>query len=150
MRILGLDIGDRRTGVAISDPNGTFALPLTVIDSGSRGTTIKCIFDLVEEYEITHIVMGLPYSSDASIGQQADKVISFADELSQHLAASPGQRRRNIDIQLWDESFSSISADRLMTEAGTRRSKKKHHRDALAAAVILQEFLNSTRGQAQH
>ena len=142
MRSLGLDVGDKRTGVAISDPEGLLAVPLTVI-AKSEDATIDDIIKLVEQRQIERIVVGLPRSLDGSLGPQADKVKAFVEKL---LATS---RRSNldVDIQLWDERFSTVAAERLMVEAGTKRSKRNQHRDALAAAFILQGFLDSRHSE---
>ncbi|MBE9513499.1 MAG: Holliday junction resolvase RuvX [Chloroflexi bacterium] len=134
MRSLGVDVGSRRTGVAMSDPQGIFALPLTVIEHDSYDRVLGDIARLVEEYEIQRVVVGLPYSLNGDLGRQATEVKAFAERLS---------RLTEADIQLWDERLSTVAADRLMDEAGTRRRKRKGHRDAIAAAVILQGFLDS-------
>jgi putative Holliday junction resolvase len=136
MRTLGLDLGDRRIGVAISDPQGLLAVPLTVVNNEGEDATIANIVKLAEQYEAEQVVIGLPYSLNGNLGQQASKVTAFARNLSQHTRA---------DIQLWDERLSTKAADRLMSEAGTRRNKRKQQRDALAAAFILQGFLDSLR-----
>ena len=133
MRSLGLDIGDRRTGVAISDPQGILATPLAIIDNRDEDSTVDEILKLVEQYEAERIVVGLPYSLNGSLGPQANKVMAFAEKLSHH----------GLDIQLWDERLSTAAADKLMIEAGTKRNKRKQHKDALAAALILQGFLDS-------
>lgn len=137
MRSLGLDVGDKRTGVAISDPEGLLAVPLTVITK-SEDAAIDDIIQLVEQYGIERIVVGLPRSLNGILSSQADKVKAFVEKL---LATS---RRSNldVDIQLWDEWFSTVAADCLIAEAGTKRSKRNQHRDAIAAAFILQGFLD--------
>jgi putative Holliday junction resolvase len=136
MRTLGLDLGDRRIGVAISDPQGLLAVPLTVVNNEGEDATIANIVKLAEQYEAERVVIGLPYSLNGNLGQQASKVTAFAKNLSQHT---------RVNIQLWDERLSTKAADRLMSEAGTKRNKRKQQRDALAAAFILQGFLDSLR-----
>lgn len=158
MRSLGLDIGNKRTGVAISDPEGILAFPLTVITNNNEDATIDDIVRLAEEYEIERIVIGLPYSLDGNIGPQAKKVRVFTGKLSLRVdALSQGSDRseesakdqpnnlKQIDIQFWDERLSTIAADKLMVEAGMKRNKRKEQRDAMAAAFILQGFLDSRR-----
>lgn len=134
MRSLGLDVGERRTGVAISDPEGIFAIPLTVIDNGDENATIDDILKFVEQYEIERIVVGLPYSLNGNLGKQAGKVTAFTEKLSQSCS---------VDVHWWDERLSTIAANKLMKEAGTKKDKRKQHRDAIAAAFILQGFLDS-------
>ena len=143
MRSLGLDIGDKRTGVAISDSEGLLAVPLTVIANQSEDTTIGDIIKLVEQHRIERIIVGLPRSLDGSLGPQADKVTAFAEKLSLRAKRS----NLNVDIQLWDERFSTVAADRLMARAGTKKNKRNEHRDALAAAFILQGFLDSCHSE---
>lgn len=146
MRSLGLDIGDKRTGVAISDPEGLLAVPLTVIVSQSEEATIDDIIKLAEQYHIERIVVGLPRSLNGSLGPQADKVTAFADKLSLRAKRSNlGQ----IDIQLWDERFSTVAAEKLMVMAGTKKNKRNEHRDTLSAAFILQGFLDSLLATSQ-
>jgi putative Holliday junction resolvase len=161
MRSLGLDIGDKRTGVAISDPQGILATPLTVLASEDEDDLINEILKLVEEYKAEHIVVGLPRRLNGELGKQADKVTAFADKLSWRAKQSDINQ---LDIQLWDERFSTKAAERLKTEAGGKGSKlrskakrgAKNHSlsgkaevDAVAAAFILQGFLDSLRDKEQ-
>jgi len=142
MRSLGLDVGDKRTGVAISDPEGMVAVPLTVVSHQGANAAVDEVVKLVEQYEIQRVVIGLPYSLSGKLGQQAEKVTALAEELSGRLKqGNIGQ----IDIQLWDERFSTVAADRLIAEANPKRNRRKQHRDAMAAALILQGFLDSLR-----
>lgn len=134
MRSLGLDIGGRRTGVAISDPRGIVAVPLTVIDNSDENATIGDILDFVQQYEVERIVVGLPYSLNGNLGQQAKKTQDFAEKLSRHAG---------VEIQMWDERLSTASAEKLMMQAGTKENKRRQYRDAVAAALILQGFLDS-------
>ena len=134
MRSLGLDLGDRRTGVAISDPQGFLAIPLTVLSNKDEDATIANILKLAKQYQVERIVIGLPYSLDGNLGRQANKVTAFAEKLSQYA---------KFDIQLWDERLSTKAAEKLMVEAGTKRNRRNQHRDAVAAAFILQGFLDS-------
>jgi len=145
MRSLGLDIGDKRTGVAISDSEGLLAVPLSVIVSQSEEATIDDIIKLLEQHRIERIVVGLPRSLDGSLGPQADKVTAFAEKLSLRAKRS----NLNVDIQLWDERFSSVAAEKLMVRAGTKKNKRNEHRDALAATFILQGFLDSLLATSQ-
>ena len=139
MRSLGLDVGDRRIGVAISGPHGLLAVPLSVI-AKSEDAARENIIKLVKQHRIERIVIGLPRSLNGGLGQQANKVIAFTDKLSLRVQQSNiGQ----IDIELWDERFSTVAAERLMVEVGTKREKRNQRRDAIAASFILQGFLDS-------
>ena len=157
MRSLGLDIGGRRTGVAISDPQGMLATPLTVLDSQDEEALIDAILKLVAQYRAERVVVGLPRRLSGEIGQQAGKVTAFADRL---LLRAREIGLDQLDMQLWDERLSTRAAERLKTEAGGKghrlRSESKrgarHHSfrakaevDAIAAAFILQGYLDSLR-----
>ena len=146
MRSLGLDIGDRRTGVAVSDTEGILAIPLAVIDNRDEYATMDEILNFVQQYEIERIIVGLPYSLDGSLGQQANKVVDFTEKLQNVIASGVKQAHfTRVDVQMWDERLSTKAAEKLMVEAGTKKDKKKQHRDAIAAAFILQGFLDSRR-----
>jgi putative Holliday junction resolvase len=146
MRSLGLDIGDRRTGVAISDAQGLLAFPLSVIDQKDEEAAIADVIRFAQEYQVERIVVGLPYSLDGSLGGQAKKVTAFTERLRNVVASEAKQSHfARVDIQMWDERLSSVAAERSMIEAGTKRSRRKQQRDAVAAAFILQGFLDSSR-----
>jgi len=136
MRILGLDIGDSRIGVAISDPVEIIATPLTVITRDDDNTAIDAIGHLVGQYDVKQIVVGLPYSLDGSLGRQANKVKDFVDKLSQSTSAR---------IELRDERLSTVAAERLLRGAGSKKAGKMSHLDAAAAAFILQGYLDSLK-----
>jgi putative Holliday junction resolvase len=136
MRILGLDIGDKRVGVAISDPEEIMASPLTVITSDNDSATIDTIVRLVGQYDVKRIVVGLPYSLDGSLGRQASKVKDFVDKLSQSTSAG---------IELWDERLSTVAVERLLRGAGNKKAREKSRLDAAAAAFILQGYLDSLK-----
>jgi len=157
MRSLGLDVGDKRTGVAISDPQGILATPLTVLVSKDEDALIDEILKLVEQYKAECVVVGLPRRLNGELGKQADKVTAFADKLSWRAKQS---NLNQFDVQLWDERLSTKAAERLKAEAGgkgrkvrsrAKRGAKNHsfsvkaELDAIAAAFILQGFLDSHR-----
>lgn len=134
MRILTLDVGDKRIGVAISDPSQVLARSLKVIQRGSRQEDFAAVACLVEEYEVERVVVGYPRSLDGTVGEQAEKVERYATGLAKALT---------VPVLLWDERFSTVSAESLMREAGLRGKKKRERVDAVAAAVILQDYLDS-------
>jgi len=134
MRILALDVGDKRIGVAISDPSQIIARSLKVIQRGSRQGDFAAVARLIEEYEVERVVVGHPRSLDGTIGEQAEKVEHYAAGLAEVLT---------VPVLLWDERFSTVSAERLMREAGSRGKKRRERVDAVAAAVILQDYLDS-------
>ncbi len=136
MRILGLDVGDKRIGVAVSDPEEIIASPLTVINRDDDNAAISAIIQLVGQYDAKRIVIGLPYSLDGSLGMQASKVKDFVDKLSQNTG---------VTIELWDERLSTVAAERLLRGAGNKKAREKSRLDAAAAAFILQGYLDSQK-----
>jgi putative Holliday junction resolvase len=155
MRSLGLDVGGERTGVAISDPQGILATPLTVLASRDEDALIKEILALVSEHKVERIVVGLPRQLSGDLGRQANKVTAFADRLA---AQAKQSNLDELDMQLWDERLSTKAAERLKAKGGGQRSglrsrggrsgrersvSIKSEVDAIAAALILQGFLDS-------
>ena len=138
MRILGLDVGDKRIGVAMSDPMEILASTLTVIQRKGNGSDFEAIDGLVKEYEVGCIVVGLPRLMDGRIGRQAEKTEAFAKELHE-LSGVP--------IEMWDERLSTVIADQLLRDAGTKSGQIKAKRDAAAAALILQGYLDRPRNE---
>jgi putative Holliday junction resolvase len=131
MRSLGLDIGDRRIGVALSDPMGILASPLTIIHRRQdEAADIAVITSLICQHQVEEIIAGLPRSMNGSLGQQAEKVTSFSQRLSAQI---------EIPLIFRDERLSTVSAQRLMHTAGI---KKASYDDAIAAAIILQGYLD--------
>jgi putative holliday junction resolvase len=159
-RWLALDVGEARIGVAISDATGFLASPYTTLHvTRDESQTLKAIQHLIEETETEGLVVGLPISLDGAIHSQAKRVQAFAERLKEHIA---------VPITFWDERLSTVEAERLLVERGgaelgkrykaaggrkhnkAKRQRKKQEVDALAAAVILQEYLDTqmskTRG----
>jgi putative Holliday junction resolvase len=137
MRTLGLDIGDKRIGVAISDPEEILASPLAIITREDDEKAVADIIKLVDQHNAERIVLGMPYSLDGSIGIQANKVKDFAERLSKHTRAS---------LEIWDERLSTVAVERLLREAGSKKkAKKRARRDDAAAAFILQGYLDSLK-----
>ena len=135
-RILGLDVGDRWIGVALSDPLGILASPLTRIERTDDEAAVKAIADLVGKHEAKAVVAGLPYSMNGSLGPQAVSVEEFLQKLAQSLS---------VPIQTSDERLSTVTAMQGMIEAGASRESRKGKIDAAAAALILQWHLDRLR-----
>jgi putative Holliday junction resolvase len=143
--------------VAVSDPQGILATPLTVLASKDEDALINEILKLVEQYKAECIVVGLPRHLSGELGKQAGKVTIFTDKLSWRAKQN---NLNQLDVQLWDERLSTKAAERLKTEAGGKGSKLRSRAkrgagthsssikagvDAIAAAFILQGFLDSHR-----
>jgi putative Holliday junction resolvase len=133
MRILALDVGDKRTGVALSDPLGILATPFVVLVHQDEASDIEAVLKIVREKSVQKIIVGLPQSLNGSLGAQAAKVQSFTGKLKE---------RSPVALEFRDERLTTVSARRLVREAGTRKSGQKIELDAMAAAVILQAYLD--------
>jgi putative Holliday junction resolvase len=129
-RNLGLDIGDRWIGVAMSDPQGILASPLTIIDRTDEQSAVNTILSIIEGNQVGVVVVGLPVSMNGSIGPQAEKVQDFVRELSRHT---------KVLIELRDEHLTTVTAQKLMKST---RKRVKARDDAMAAALILQAYLD--------
>jgi len=133
---LGLDIGDKRIGVALSDAEGILASPLTILDRKDEKLDIEAIIDIVEQHQVKKIIVGLPYSMNGNIGKQAEKVMVFVQGLGSHT---------EVPVEFRDERLYTVSARRLMKSTTTKESKRKANDDAIAAAIILQGYLDEAR-----
>jgi putative Holliday junction resolvase len=151
MKYIGLDVGDRRVGVAFGDSEVRVATPVEVIPRGSLAQDARVLAELVRQYDTTQLVVGLPRNMDGTPGPQADSVIAYAERLA---------RMVNLPLVFWDERLTTVEATKRTQEAGVsaqtlrlgsarslRRGKKaRRGLDAIAAAVILQDFLDSANG----
>jgi putative Holliday junction resolvase len=136
VRILGLDIGEKRIGVAVSDPSGAVATPLAVIDARKAIGDGQELSRLVEDYEVELLVAGLPLSLDGSEGPQAVQVRADAQRLAKLVS---------LPVEFADERLSSTAARRAMTEAGVSDRDKRGSIDMVAAAIFLQSYLDARR-----
>lgn len=134
MKILGLDYGDRRIGVAVSDAFGWTAQGLTVIERRQEGGDLDRISELVSEHGVEEVVVGLPKNMNGTIGPRGEICIAFAEELKSIL---------QIPVHLWDERLTTVSAHRTLIEADVSRKKRKGVVDKMAASLILQNYLDS-------
>ena len=159
MRILGLDYGSKTVGVAVSDPLGVTAQRLetkavtgvvgaAVIGGAQRLETIwrkqenklrrtlAQVEELVKEYEIEKIVLGYPKNMNNTVGERAEKALEFGEML---------KKRTGLEVIMWDERLTTVSADRTLMEAGVRRENRKEYLDGIAAVFILQGYLDSLK-----
>jgi putative Holliday junction resolvase len=134
--ILGLDVGDVRIGVAISDEIGFAAHPLCTITRKNRKTDLAVICDLINAHQVDAVVIGLPLMLSGEIGIQAEKVQKFANRLKQEA---------RIPIHLWDERLTTVEAEDILRDAGKPRNKRRQVIDQVAAVLILDEYLNDVR-----
>ena len=133
-RILGIDYGERRIGLALSDPLKIIAKPLKIIDRKITTDYISEIFKIIDKYAVSKIVVGLPITMGGKHSNQTKVVIAFIDELFSI---------RNMQIIRIDERLSSIAAERSLKSQGVKISYAKNRIDETAAAIILQEYLDS-------
>jgi putative Holliday junction resolvase len=132
--MIGIDVGDKTIGVAVSDPLGFTAQGIgTLKRKGNLKEEIKELHAIILQYEVKQVIVGLPKNMDGSIGQQAEKVIKYADLLKQTL---------KLPVILWDERLSTLMANRTLLEADVSRAGRKKVIDKLAAVVILQSYLD--------
>lgn len=131
-RYLGLDVGDRRIGIALSDEMHWIASPHSVYTRVGWGPDVKYILSLYQQNRCEKLVCGLPKNMDGSVGFQAEKVLAFAEKL----------KEAGMDVVFQDERLSTVSAHDALIEGGMRREERKGTVDKVAAAVILQQYLD--------
>jgi len=132
-RVMALDVGDRRVGVAVSDPTGTLATPHTVIQRRSKAEDFATVARLAAELDVELVVVGLPLTLDGEIGPQARRVTRYTQALAETI---------DVPVEFHDERYSTVTADELLMESSRKRRVPI---DAAAAAVILQDYLESQR-----
>lgn len=136
MKYMGLDVGDRNIGIAIS--SGIIAQGLCVYKRIEDKKDIEYINKLIEEHSVFKVVVGLPKNMNGSIGFQGEKVIKFCDDLKAILPS-------NVGIEFMDERLTTVLANNFMLEADMSRKKRKNIVDKIAAQIILQDYLNMTQ-----
>ena len=140
MRILGLDVGDRRIGVAVSDELALFAQGLLVLERRNLAADVAALQEVMSDYDVSRIVVGMPRNMNGSYGPQADKTAAFMERL---------ERSCNLPCIAWDERLTTQQAERVLIAANQRRHKRKTVRDKLAAQLILQSYLDHQRLTAE-
>lgn len=136
MRILGLDYGSKTVGVAVSDPLGFTAQGVEIIRRKSENKmrqTLARIEELIAQYQVEEIVLGLPKNMNNTLGDRAEKSLELKETL---------ERRTGLPVVMWDERLTTISANRVLMETGVRRENRKEHVDEIAAVFILQGYLD--------
>lgn len=141
MRIMGLDYGSKTVGVAVSDPEGIIASGVEIIrrkDENHLRQTLSRIEELIREYEVGEIVLGLPKNMNNSEGVRVELTMDFKEKL---------ERRTNLPVFMYDERLTTVMADKTMMEAGVRRENRKDYVDMIAATIILQDYLDRKKRQ---
>ena len=122
--------------MALSDPGSILASPFIIIDRRDERQALEAIIDIINQHQVEQIIAGLPRSMDGSIGKQAEKVEAFVQRLCSHT---------DVPVEFRDERLTTVSAKRLMQAARTKKTKRKIRDDAVAAALILQGYLDETQ-----
>jgi len=133
-RTMGLDLGDKTIGVALSDEYGWTAQGLEVIRRRSESEDLDRLAQIIAEYGVTEIVVGLPKNMNATIGPRGEMCMAFAGTLKEKM---------NLPVHLWDERLTTMAAERTLLMADVSRKKRKQVIDKMAAAIILQGYLDS-------
>jgi putative holliday junction resolvase len=135
-RCVGIDFGDRRIGVALGDPSGIMAFPHETLEySGKMGEGLSAVVEALAEFELDFVIVGMPYNMDGSQGRQAERTASFIGELRHRLP-------EGVVVEGWDERLTSVQASKVLTGAGVKAKAQKGKLDKIAAALILQAWLD--------
>jgi len=138
-RAVGIDLGEARIGLAASDPGGSIALPLETLDRVGPRQDVERVARRVRELEASVVVVGLPKLMSGEEGSQALLVREFAERLARLL--------RDVPVELWDERLTTAEAERTMISGGVDRRRRRKFVDPIAAALILQGYLDARRRQ---
>ena len=136
MRSMSLDVGTRTIGVAASDLMGMIANGVETIRRTSEERDLQRIGELIAEYEVDTMVVGYPKNMNNTVGERAEKALEFGEML---------KKRTGLEVIMWDERLTTVSADRTLMEAGVRRENRKEYLDGIAAVFILQGYLDSLK-----
>ena len=134
-RTMGLDWGERRIGVAVSDELGLTSQGVGVVNVRKDGGELAELDALLREWSVNHVIVGVPVRDDGTAGPTTPKAIAFAEQLRARFAPVP--------VETWDESNTSVEANRILKERGYTWQESKKHVDRVAAAVMLQSWLDS-------
>jgi len=132
-RCLGLDVGEKRIGIAVSDPLGWIAGPLPVLERASWKKDLARVRALLEEHQIARVIVGLPMRMDGTQGERAERTLEFVARL---------QATTKVPVETWDERLSTREAERRLLEADVRRERRREVIDGMAASLILQGYLD--------
>ena len=140
-RVLGLDVGERRIGVAISDPERRLAVPFRIVERREDASDVQTIVDLARDEKVEALVIGHPITLKGTVGPQARQVEAFAERLAE---------ASGLPLELWDERLTTVQAQRSLTGARKRRggpSRSRSRVDDVAAAIMLQSYLDRHRAR---
>lgn len=138
VRFLGLDVGDRRIGVALSDETALLASPHATIERVGPKKDVRAVVLLCQQHAVAEVVVGLPKKLDGTLGVQAEKTLEFVDALRRSL-------QQRVPVVTWDERFTTVIAQRALIEADMSRRDRREVVDKVSAAVLLQGYLDYRR-----
>lgn len=133
MKLMGLDVGSKTIGVAVSDALLITAQGVKIIQRKTLEDDLRELKELIEEYEVTKIIVGLPKNMNNSIGESGERSLAFAEVLKDQL---------RMEVELWDERLTTMEAERILIDSDVSRKKRKKVIDKLAAVLILQNYMN--------
>lgn len=139
MKLLGLDVGERRIGIAFGDSDLRLATPVDVIERAALEADVCALAVFVRKYDIAQLVVGLPRNMDDTTGAQAEAVVAYADQIARAL---------NLPVVFWDERLTTVEAAQRMLPPAGRKKKARRALDAIAAALILQDYMDSQESSA--
>jgi putative pre-16S rRNA nuclease len=139
-RYFGIDVGEKRIGVSVSDPLGITAQPLEIITRDGQGSEWKRFPEIVKEYSPVKAIIGLPLNMNGTEGEQSEAARLFGKTFSRKFP--------EMEIIFQDERLTSVAAEKLLIEAGMRREKRRKKRDSIAASLILQGYLDTHSGRS--
>lgn len=137
MRLMGLDVGNKTIGVALSDPLGWTAQALEVVRRTSLNSDLARLKEIIKQYEVEKIVVGMPKNMNGSIGPQAELVMEFIPILKEAVG---------LPVETWDERLTTVAAEKMLIGADVSRAKRKKVIDKMAAVMILQGYLDRISG----
>lgn len=140
MRILGLDVGKKRIGVAISDELGITAQTLTTFERGTIADVIGMVRTFVEKFDVDEIVIGLPRHMNGRVGKEGEEIVFLGKEI---------QKKLGVPVVYWDERLSTVAAERALLEADTSRYRRKKVIDGVAANWILSGYLGRRKKESE-
>jgi len=136
MRILAVDYGDVRTGIAVSDPSGLIPGETTTVTAYTPEKVCNAVCELIVRYKADRVVVGKPLNMNGTAGERAEKACAFAKML---------EEASGVETIMWDERQTSVTANRILSDAGKKRGKQRERVDAVAASIILQAYLDFLR-----
>jgi len=141
VRLMGLDIGDRRIGVALTDEDAVLAYPLEVLERTSPDKDLGRIVEIIDQYGVERVVAGLPKTLAGEVGPQGEKVLSFLDKL---------RLRSAVPVVTWDERLTTVEVERLLISADMSRRRRRRVVDKLAATLILNSYLHFRKSSGDY